>query len=319
MSNHYTYQSEAGGEAAGAPAAGGGDSAAGALASPSAAAAPSPGSEAIFGGDAAAAAAAAAETTSVVPEWAQGFEDPSVRSLVANKQWQSPESLIESYMGLESKMGASDSELIRLKGIDDREAWHGKGGIFQRLGRPETAEGYEFPSIQADEGRIDLSGDFAKFAFEQGLSKTQGEAAVAWFTANMEGAENADKLNQEAKQASELQAVKIEWGSAWDSNVAIAQAGMKALGIDQAMAAAIESEIGTRELLMRMNNVGRLVGEHNIAGSGGPAAAGYMSPAEAQGEINTLKADPDFMAKWMEGEPSATKKMSSLHVLAHPG
>jgi hypothetical protein len=330
MRDHFVYLSAAGdaGGAAGGAAGGEGGGAAGALAGgegggegggAAGALAGASGAEAIFGGDAAAAAAAAAENESIVPEWAKGFEDASTRGLIAKKQWQSPEAMLESYTSLESKLGTPDSELLRMKSIEDREAWHGKEGIFSRLGRPETSEGYEFPKIEAGEGEVDLSTPFAEHAFSLGLTKTQGQSIVEWFTENMGQATEQDAQTKAAKTASDLQSVKLEWGDLWDSNTKIAKMGMAALGIDQKMATAIESQIGTRELMMRMLTVGNLLGEHNDAGGGGAPEAGYMSPAEAKNEIAVLKADPDFMAKWHDGEPNAKQKMSSLHQLAYPG
>jgi len=231
--------------------------------------------------------------------------------------------VLESYQQLETKIGVPQDQLLRLKPLEDRDAWHGPKGVFAKLGRPENAEGYELPEVSLGEGGTDLTPSFRKFAFEQGLSKGTAEATVQWFAENVTTAQEALDLTRQAEQVKQLEAVRIEWGADWTPNVSAARRGMSMLGIDENMASAIEGEIGTKEFLGRMLNVGKLLGEHSAGEHGSGQAGSYLSQEESIAEISTLKANKTFMDVWVDGNADgnaeARQKMDALMAIAYPG
>lgn len=252
--------------------------------------------------------------TSSVAEWAQELGDPATQAFIGTKGWQSPEAMIESYKNLESHMGTPEGSLLKLKGIDDRDAWHGENGIFAKLGRPARAEDYELPG-GLDEG---LAAKFRDLAFQDGLTQQQVGDIATWFAQEGNAGAEAAQLAAQATQQQELQQVKGEWGPQWETNVATARAGMAALGITPEMATAMESQVGTRELLHKMLNVGKLLhgAQH---GSHGENTMPALTPAEAEREVNRLKSDDQFMEKWLQGSEHEVQKLRSLLEIAHPG
>jgi len=256
------------------------------------------------------------------PEWASTFESVETKNFIAKKGWQSPDALVESYRQLESTVGVPEGQILRMKPVEDRDAWHGADGIYAKLGRPDSPEGYDFTQIEIGEG-VDITEAYRKFAFEQGNSKSQAEESVKWFTENVQAAERAADLSKQATQTKQLEATKIEWGSDWDVNVATARQGMAALGLDKDMASSVEGEIGTSEFLKRMLNVGRAVGEHSAGDYGSGQSGSYLSPEQAKAEIDTLRGNKEFMDTWVDGHADgnaeARAKMDGLMGIAYPG
>jgi hypothetical protein len=256
------------------------------------------------------------------PEWAASLENVDTKNFIAKKGWESADALVESYRQLESTVGVPEGQILRMKPVEDRDAWHGADGIYAKLGRPDSPEGYDFTQIEIGEG-VDITEAYRKFAFEHGSSKSDAEASVQWFAETVQAAERAQQLGQQAAQTKQLEATKIEWGSDWDVNVATARQGMAALGIDQEIAAAVESQIGTGEFLKRMLTVGRAVGEHSAGDYGSGQSGSYLSVEAAKAEIDTLRSNTDFMDTWVnghaDGNAEARDKMDALMAIAYPG
>lgn len=253
--------------------------------------------------------------SSSVAEWAQELGSPETQAFIGTKGWQSPEAMVESYKQLETHMGGAPDSILKLKGIDDREAWHGDGGIYEKLGRPQKASEYELPA-GLDEG---LSTKFRDQAFGLGMTQTQAKELATWFAQEGSAGQEAQNLAQAANQRQELTQVQQEWGAQWEANIATAKAGMATLGIDSAMASAIEASVGTREMLQRMYNVGRMLhgAQHGVHGD--HTNSPVMSSSEAEREIDRLKSDNEFMQRWAEGGKHELDKMRSLMKIARPG
>ncbi|ENS1056070.1 hypothetical protein ACEZG4_001499 [Enterobacter kobei] len=106
--------------------------------------------------------------------------------------------------------------LKELPAADDKEGW---AAVYAKMGRPETAEGYELPVPEGD------TGEFAKAAsqwlYDAGLSKQQAQAlATHWNThqaAQLEAQQAA--LTQQVEK--DMTAMKQTWGADFDANSAI--------------------------------------------------------------------------------------------------
>lgn len=103
-----------------------------------------------------------------------------------------------------------------LPGADDKDGW---SSLYAKLGRPETADGYE---LQVPEGD---SGEFLKttsqWMHEAGLNKQQAQAlAGKWneFQASQTAAHEA-AIQKQAE--TDMAAVKQEWGANFEANKAI--------------------------------------------------------------------------------------------------
>jgi hypothetical protein len=106
--------------------------------------------------------------------------------------------------------------LKELPAADDKEGW---AAVYAKMGRPESADGYELPVPEGD------TGEFAKttsqWMHEAGLSKQQAQAlATHWNThqaAQLEAQQAA--LTQQVEK--DMTAMKQTWGADFDANSAI--------------------------------------------------------------------------------------------------
>lgn len=227
---------------------------------------------------------------------------------------------IKSYRNLESRMGAPADRLLKLpENLEGEEM----GAVYDRLGRPEKPEGYDFKAPD----NVELNENFTSWAkntfHELGLNQAQGQALLNSYLEFEQGsATAAGEASQETLKVQE-QALRKEWGAAFDQNVSAARRAARDLGVDAETIDALEKEMGYDGVLKLFNSVaGRILepGFHdNPAGAGTPGGmAGAMTPAQAKDQINQLKGDKEFIKKYTAGDIEAKRKMDYLHSMAFP-
>ena len=267
-----------------------------------------------------------------VPEWASGFQDNELKSWIAKKaeRWGEGgvESALKSHFELEKLKGAEASQLIKLEPIDNREAWHGPGGVFERLGRPQTADGYEMPDIPEErlgEGSIDLRPVFKESAFKVGLTGAQAKEMSADLNKALMEFEILEETKFVTSQNKDMDVVKGEWGDEFEKNMEVARRGAVALGFDvttedgQGVLRALEKTMGTRAAVMKMHEIGARMSEHGSGFHGGDGApTSFMNEAQAQAEIERRIADPELQAKFLDGDRDELKKREQLYGFAYP-
>ena len=126
-------------------------------------------------------------------------------------------SLAKSYLELE-KM---DSGKIKMP--DDSTTAEEKSAFYQKIGRPETVEGYELPELAEGEAYDDqMMGAIKNYALENNIPKDMFSGMVGIYM-------------QEANAAMERQAVatedalKQEWGGQYDANIEISRRALREL------------------------------------------------------------------------------------------
>src|SRR3990167_6497041 len=88
---------------------------------------------------------AAPIVTPVTPEvpagqWYDSFTDAGVKTHAVTKQWATPEDAVRSNLNLEKLIGVPQDQILKLPKADaDAAEWN---PIYDRLGRPKTAEEY---------------------------------------------------------------------------------------------------------------------------------------------------------------------------------
>jgi len=253
------------------------------------------------------------------PSWTDGLGEDA-QGYVENKGWDGAEQMLDSYRNLEKSMGAPADQILHLPKEDaDAEEW---GAVYNRLGRPEEASGYEFSGPEVPEGGIDLTPDLANWAHEAGLSKKQAQSIYEKYNGRLAEV-NQEFQTQRAEQASsDEQALRKEWGTAWEENIAAGTRFRQRFNLDDGTMDKLESALGLRGLLELSAEIGRGLGEHRMPGDteqdSGAGTTFGMTPAAAKAKIGDLTLDEKFMAQYIEGHPEAVARMTRLHSLAHP-
>lgn len=268
----------------------------------------------------------------VLPEWAPELKDPDLSNWIAKRgeRWAGIEDMVRSHKDLESLRGVPENQLIKLAPTEDREAWHGPGGIYSKLGRPDNPDQYNLPKIEETKELFDITKSFRAASFEEGLSG----GAVERIGAKVFGAmfEFQEAYNTDIKQQMEqgVESLRREWGQEYEAKFAVAQKGAEAVGFDTQSEQGLNTlaviqqrvEGGARGFLHHMHQIGQRLGEHQ-AGEHGDGQSGptFMTPDRALQEIERLKADPEFTNKYLKGAeaaPDENKRMAELYRFAYP-
>jgi len=248
--------------------------------------------------------------------WAAALGDKAgeYRDLVAAKGWKGPADALASYKSLEGLLGANR---VVVPGKDAKpEEWD---ALWNKLGRPEKPDAYQFNKPDDASGYDDGFLGWARGAFHQaGLTGRQAaalhDAYLGWFgeqtraqqTAQAEAMKAAGVLTGDAYST----ALRDSFGDKSEETVALAARAAKAIGLDQAKMSAIESAVGSIEMIRLLGEIGGRMSEDRLAAATGTG----VNPAD---EIKTLEADEAFMKAYLDGghvgHQAAVEKLTSLY------
>jgi hypothetical protein len=240
---------------------------------------------------------------------------PEHKTLVTERQWKSPDDLVKSYRNLESLRGVPADRLLTLPADDKPESW---APIYDRLGRPKTADEYQLPLPEGD------NGEFAKIAagwfHEQGIPKKAAQAITAKWNDFAKQSVEKQTAERVAKVEASQAALKAEWKTDYDKNMAVAQQAAQKLGFTKEIVDSLEDKLGYDGVMKFVHSLGAKLGEHGFHSAGGASGATGLgtSVEAAKAEIQTLRSDGDFQRRFAEGEAAAVAKWRALHKQAFP-
>lgn len=240
---------------------------------------------------------------------------------VQNKGWKGPNDLVASYRNLEKLHGVPADQIVRLPGADAKpEDW---GQVFTRLGKPAAPDGYQFQLPQGDDGVFAKTA--AGWMHEANLTQAQAaklfEKVTAWAGEQAQGGQASKATDASAQAASLLK----EWGPNHDTNMAVAQRGAKAFGIDEGTIDKLQDALGYDGVMKFMHQLGSKVGNDAgfVAGDGKGGFEGNVTQEQAVAEIKRLRQDKTFAGRFNSSDPQvrhiARTEMRRLEQIAYPG
>lgn len=227
--------------------------------------------------------------------WLEGASAEQV-GYVQNKGWTDPKQVLEGYQNLEKLRGVPADRLLTLPAADADQA--AKDAFFDKLGRPKVATDYGF---KFEDATIDTA--VKGLMHKHGFSADQAAGFVADFQAFDKTVADGQKQASLEKFQADNQALKTEWGAAYDQNTQLARQGRDALGWSNEFVDAVGSAVGHSALMKMLHNVGSRTGEAAFVGSGQQPGAlnGALSPAQAQARLSELTADKEWVKRLMSG------------------
>ena len=231
-------------------------------------------------------AAEPAAEPSTPDSWFSGIEDPEVRGYAESKGWKNLESQLKSHMNLESMRGVPEAELARLPKEGDADGYR---QLMQRLGTPEEATGYEFEGLEGE----DLA--WAQEAFyEANIPQDAAQKLLAKQTERIQAAQQAHEEAFVAQAKQEMEALRGEWGSAYEHNINAAQRAAQRLDIDGDTAVKLENAIGTTRFMKLFAEYGNATAEAGfVEGDSVHAKKSFgMTPEAARAAHKQYMNDP---------------------------
>ena len=202
---------------------------------------------------------------------------------------------------------------------DDAE---GIGKFYNKLGRPETSEGYDFVFENKELNDIvsaspEMGKEFSDVAYNLGLSKTQAKALVEF------EASKIHKQNQDMADSREqsLLHLKKEWGNDYDARLHGAKSVAKIYTdkYPDAMTSLLNGPAGNNPAFIEMlSELGGALKETGHKGMTQSIEYG-MSPQEAMDRIQDIRKNPNHAIN-VANHPDRERqqqKLDELYDIAH--
>lgn len=242
--------------------------------------------------------------------WIEAIPDADLKGWAQNKGFKEPTDALNSYRNLEKLMGADKAGrtvVLPAKWDDAAEV----GAFYEKLGRPKDPGGYTMPKEGVD-------ADMAKWAqstfHEAGLTPRQAELVIGKWQEMIGGKTAATQEAYQARVAQESEALKGEWGAAYNDKLAQAKAAAKSFGVDSETVDKLENALGFGGLMKFFAEIGARMGEDKmVSGTTSGSFNGAMTPEQARTEIQRLRGDSEFVRRYVAGDADSRMKMERLH------
>lgn len=122
----------------------------------------------------------------------------------------------QTLLGGDKQQQQAEAFLQALPGTDDKEGW---SALYSKLGRPDSADGYELPLPEGDDGAFAKT--TAGWMHEAGLSKQQAQALAGKWNEHQAAQASAAEEARSKQIDADMTAVKQEWGDKFDANLAV--------------------------------------------------------------------------------------------------
>ena len=232
--------------------------------------------------------------------------EPSLQS------FDSVDKLAKSYVHARKMIGADPNQMLQLPKEGDEEGWN---QVYNRLGRPEKADGYDF-DLGDGEQSPDVA-DFKNVAHQLGLTNDQAKTMLGIYNQISENDLAEEQEQFEQMNVEYLQDIQKEWGDDFNKNSELARRAFQNFASEELMDVMKETGLSNHpEVLKTFARIGQVLSEDNIL-PGTRGAIGGMSPVHAEETIATRLADPEFRTAYLDGSnphhETAVKEMERLH------
>lgn len=212
--------------------------------------------------------------------------------------------LAKSYHSAAKMVGMDKARILALPNDDKPESW---APVFNQLGRPEKADGYQLPK-RAD--NKDYSAEEVAFQkavlpllHEAGLSQRQVNAIIPKWNALMDEtrarSDTATRTEMEAASAK----LKTELGASYTEKLGLAQQALTHVSQELDIGDQLSKELDATKLgnnpgmFKLLAHIGAQLKEDGVLGKAG-AGENNLSPTEAEQQIRAKFDDPKFMKSY---------------------
>lgn len=230
--------------------------------------------------------------------------------------------IAKSYVELEQHKGKLESQISKSVVIPGKDAKpEEREAFYNRLGRPEKAEGYKLEDVQGLHQAIKVTPESSKGFFDAAhkLGITQGQANELnkWFLGTLSQSLSAqDKANQDLADKTKNELVQ-EWGKDYDKNMTMAKRFVEQMGGQEAVNAI--GDLGSNPVMLKIfAKAAQSMSEDTVSNLGFNSL--NMSPAQAKQKIAEQKDDPKsaYNNENDSKHGQAVTEMRELYKVAYP-
>jgi hypothetical protein len=217
------------------------------------------------------------------------------------------DALAKSYINAVSMIGTDKIPLPGKSATD--EQWN---EVYNKLGRPESADKYKL-EFKTDVAPVDenVIKGFAQNAHKLGLNNKQAQGILEFYKSTLEGSAKEMSVNMETAQADATNALRSEWGRAYDDNLRkaadVAQTYLEPELLDTQLRDG--SRLGDNpKIIKAFANIANLLSEDKIIGA---ESDNVLQGRDIEKEIDELTTDKQG-AYWNKNHPSHNKVVNQV-------
>jgi len=228
-------------------------------------------------------------------------------------KYSSMESFAKGHLNAVSMLGKEPE--IKVPDNEDE-----KGEFYNKLGRPDTNEGYEFKSFDVPENLQEyVSGrekSFREVSHKLGLSSTQASELHEWYMQGNSDTSREAEAAQNKSQQDGYDNLKSEWGEAYDKNIKSSQYALSEFADESFVQYLEDTGLGNHPSLVRaFHKIGLgMMGEDKLEAGNDVSS----TPEQLDTEIKTVMANPDYWNESSLERPALVKKVQDLMKRKHP-
>lgn len=261
---------------------------------------PTPAFDAASDAAAAAAIAAAAKPwIDTIPPEAKGYIE--MRGLAGKKPEEIALAAIEGHREAAKVLSYPQNEIVRVpKDLNDPAMKN----VWQRLGAPNDAAGYDFSSVKrADGTALDeaTATAFRNAAFERSMPKDMAVEMAKAHVKLLDSAKSTELASYTAAVQDSQKALKTSWGTNFDSNMIVAKQAAAANGIKPETIIALEKSTSYAEVMEFLRVVGTKTGEGRFVTPNTPGQNTPMTKQEAKARRDELMSDQEWKNRYLAG------------------
>lgn len=193
--------------------------------------------------------------------------------------------------------------------------------VYTKLGLPADLKDYNVKMAESASIDKDFVEKFKATAHASGIMPQQAQKLADWFVElNGQSAAEVEKVRT-AKVASDLAALKTEWGAAYDKNLGIAGQVLRESADPETIQYLNDTGLGNDIRLVKLlAKVGeKYISEEKLVG-GNKELAGQLDPKTALTEANKIMGNFDhpYHKKDHPAHKAAVEEVQGLFQMAHP-
>lgn len=249
-----------------------------------------------------------------LPEWAAGISD-DLAGRVREAKWQSPHEVVKSYDDLLRLQGAPADRTLKLPGPVDSEV--ARAHLAKTLGAPDSPDEYQFADIDVPEGVPNLAEALRGALHAARIPKDAAPQILKSVTDALSGLKRIEGEEADARFATASETLNQRWGGEANTRWANVARGYEQLGLPDEQADLLARQMGEEAFFLRMEDLGRRMGEPTTHGQGGSGAAvTTVTKEQAQARLKEITENPQA---YKIDDPAVRSEIDRMAKIAYPG